>query len=258
MRIPAVIIIAFLACSPLIAHSGATAEPPAETAVPAAADSDSSSALAGAWEWFDKGGPIMYPIALISLVGLAFVIERIVALRRNHLVPKDLQNLLEERIRAGDIGGAVEVCDQVPSSLGRVMRSALERRAGTIEEMERAAEATGSRELWRMQRNIRPVGVVGNIAPLLGLLGTVFGMIGAFQTLSEGQAVGNPSAFAHDIYMALLTTFFGLSIAIPMVICFHWLRGKAETRISEIEEITGDLLLRIHHPEPTPDREEDA
>ncbi|MFO7900219.1 MAG: MotA/TolQ/ExbB proton channel family protein [Planctomycetota bacterium] len=232
--------------------------PPAEPGNSETADeeSESSSIFVSAWDWFEKGGPIMYPIALVSLIGLAFVIERAVALRRKNVIPEDVRQLLDERIAERDVDGAVTLCDERPCSLGRVVRPALERHAGTVQEMERAAEGAGARELWQMRRNVRPIGVVGTISPLLGLLGTVFGMIGAFQTLSERQAMGNPSIFASDIYQALLTTFFGLSIAIPMVVCFHWLHGKAEAIISEIEEITSDLLLRLQHAEDPPDPEE--
>ncbi|MFW6159460.1 MAG: MotA/TolQ/ExbB proton channel family protein [Planctomycetota bacterium] len=235
------------------ASAPAQPEPTADTEDDEDAD---ASIFASAWDWFEKGGPIMYPIALVSLIGLAFVIERAFALRRKNVIPEDVRQLLDERISERDVDGAVALCDDRPCSLGRVVRPALERHAGTVQEMERAAEGAGARELWQMRRNVRPIGVVGTISPLLGLLGTVFGMIGAFQTLSERQTMGNPSIFASDIYQALLTTFFGLSIAIPMVVCFHWLHGKAEAIISEIEEITSDLLLRLQQREETPDPEE--
>ena len=130
-------------------------------------------------------------------------------------------------------------------SLARVMKPALLRRSGTIQEMEKAAEDAGVRESWLMRRNVRPVGIVASVSPLLGLLGTISGMIGAFKTMGSGDTMGNPSAFASDIHEALFTTFFGLSVAIPMLLCFHWLEGKGEALIAEIEEVATDLLLRL-------------
>jgi len=206
-----------------------------------------SHLMTGALEWFEKGGPIMYPIALASLVGLAFVIERSVALRRKSAIPQKLREDLTRRLDALDVAGAVAECEARPCSLARIVRAALLRQSGTIQEMEKGAEDAGVREIWQLRRNVRPVGIVASLAPLLGLLGTISGMIGAFETMSVGATMGNPGAFAGAIREALFTTFFGLSVAIPMLPCYHWLNGKAEAVISEIEEITGDLLLRLRH-----------
>ena len=221
------------------------ADSPGPTSPPAAAEEDEGSLFEGAWDWFEKGGPIMYPIALTSLVGLAFVIERATALRKKNTIPEDLKQELIRRIDALDVTGAMALCDERPCSLARVVRPALLRRSGNIQEMEKAAEDAGIHELWQLRRNVRPINVVASLSPLLGLLGTISGMIGAFKTMSTGDTMGNPAAFAGAIHEALFTTFFGLSIAIPMVPCYHWLHGKAEALIAEIEETTGDLLLQL-------------
>jgi len=228
----------YLVASSLSAFAVEATSPPSETA-------DEPSLLGSAWGWFDKGGPIMYPIAFTSLVGLAFVIERLVALRRKNALPEDLRHELRRRLDELDVAGAIAVCEETPCSLARVVRPALLRRSGSIQEMEKAAEDAGVRELWQLRRNVRPINIVAGLSPLLGLLGTISGMIGAFKTMSSGGAMGNPSAFAADIHEALFTTFFGLSVAIAMVPCYHWLHGKTETLIAEIEDITGDLLLRL-------------
>jgi len=199
-----------------------------------------------ALDWFRKGGPIMYPIALTSLVGLAFVIERAAALRKKHSFPESLREELVQRLDELDTAGAMAACEKIPCSLGRVLHAALLRRSGTLQEMEKAAEDSGVRELWQLRRNVRPIGIVASVSPLLGLLGTISGMIGAFKTMGSGDTMGNPSAFAADIHEALFTTFFGLSVAIPMLLCYHWLHGKAETNISEVEETAGNLLLSLH------------
>ncbi len=222
----------------LSAFAVESTSPPSET-------TGEPSVLGRAWNWFDKGGPIMYPIALTSLVGLAFVIERAAALRRKNTLPDALTNELRRRLDELDVAGAIALCEEHHCSLARVVKPALLRRSGTIQEMEKAAEDAGIHELWQLRRNVRPISIVAALSPLLGLLGTISGMIGAFKTMSSGGAMGNPTAFAADIHEALFTTFFGLSIAIPMVPCYHWLHGKAEALIAEVEEVTGDLLLRL-------------
>jgi biopolymer transport protein ExbB len=216
----------------------------AEATTPPGAE-EAPGLLSDAFAWFVKGGPVMVPIALTSLVGLAFIIERAVALRRATVIPADLQKTLSERIDALDVSGALEACEASDSSLARVVKAALLRRSGSLQEMEKAGEDAGIHELWLLRRNIRPINVVASLSPLLGLLGTISGMIGAFETMSTGDTMGNPGAFAGDIREALFTTFFGLSVAIPMVPCFHWLYGKAQALVAEINETTGDLLLRL-------------
>jgi biopolymer transport protein ExbB len=215
----------------------------AETTLPAGAE-PALSLFAGAWDWFVKGGPVMYPIALTSVIGLAFVIERTLAFRRESAIPGGLKVELQDRLDARDLDAAMRLCEERPCSLSRVVRSALQRAAGDLHEMEKAAEDAGVRELWLLRRNVRPIGVVASVSPLLGLLGTVLGLIGAFVTMSQSATV-DAKAFAGDIYEAVLTTFFGLTVAIPMLVCYHWLHGKAEALIVEIEETVTDLLLRL-------------
>ena len=236
---------AWAAPASLAQAAGPTSAPSATT--------EPAGLFSRAFDWFEKGGPIMYPIALMSLVGLAFVIERAAALSAKKIAPQDFRKETARRLDELDVAGAIAECEKRPCSFSRIVLAALRRSRGAalhqsadMQEMERAAEDAGIRELWQLRSNFRPIGIVAQISPLLGLLGTISGMIGAFKTMGvEGGTMGNPSAFAADIHEALFTTFFGLSVAIPMLLCFHWLHGKAEAMISEIEQETGDLLLRL-------------
>jgi biopolymer transport protein ExbB len=96
-----------------------------------------------------------------------------------------------------------------------------------------------------MQRNVRVLGIVANLAPLLGLLGTVLGMIEAFDRVAEVGALGKQTELAGGIAEALLTTAFGLLVAIPSVLLYHYLKGKAESLVREMEETAGDFALRV-------------
>jgi biopolymer transport protein ExbB len=187
----------------------------------------------------------MYPIALTALVGVAFIIERAASIRRAIAMPAGFREALLERIGSRDFDGAIALCERQPCSLGRVVRAALLRRFGTVQQMEKAAEDAGVHELWLLRRNVRPISVVAAIAPLLGLLGTVSGMIGAFETMSAKSTMGDPGAFAGAIREALFTTFFGLSVAIPMIPFYHWLHGKAQALVADIADITAGVLLEL-------------
>jgi biopolymer transport protein ExbB len=247
-----------IALAPLGLTLAADADATTTTTSPpgAAAADDSPSLLGGAWTWFARGGPIMYPIAFTSLIGLAFIIERAVAIRHKTAIPEASKQELTQYLDRREVATAIDFCNEQASPFARVVKAALLRAGRGVREMERAAEDAGTHELWLLRRNVRPIGIVASISPLLGLLGTVLGLIGAFMTMSRTPDV-NPSAFAGDIYQALLTTFFGLTVAIPMVVCYHWLHGKAEAVLSEIEETVTDMLLRMHD-EDTPDRDDPA
>lgn len=226
------------------------------SAAPASAPAKAAGAwgiIRGAWNWFIEGGAFMWPIAICSVVGVGFIIERAVALRRSRVIPDGLKEALERRLDELDVAGAIADCDAKPSPFARVVQAALRRDWASIQEMEKAAEDSGIREFWHMRRNMQPIGTVATVAPLLGLLGTVSGLITAFDTMSRGETMGNPSAFAGAIHEALYTTYLGLCVAIPVLLCFYWLRARAEGLISEVELTTSDLLIRLRNGRAQPD-----
>lgn len=240
--LPALLLLALLAALPARAGE-ATPPPPAAAPTAAAPHSADPSPAAGTGrvlEFFRRGGRIMWALLATSLVGLTFVLERLIGLRRSAHIPAGLVDEVEETLKTTGTQAARERLAKQPGALGTVLHGVLARRGATRSELERVVEDDAGRVLWDLRRNVRPVGIVASVAPLLGLLGTVIGMITAFQQAAT-KGLENPAHFAEGIYQALYTTAFGLTIAIPFLILYHYLRGKADVIMREVE----DLAIRF-------------
>jgi biopolymer transport protein ExbB len=217
---------------------------PAETAAaPAAADAPETLL-----EYFLAGGPLMWVILACSVVGLAFVIERCVNLRRSKNLDDATYRRIMELVEQQDAQMARAHARENPGPMSRVLASVLSCARSPRAEMETMLEDAGARELWQLRRNSKPLGIIASVAPLLGLLGTVLGIIRAFRdvAMQEG-AIGNPKMLANGIYEALITTAAGLTVAIPMLLFYHYFRGKAEDLVREIEEKSLQLIAHIMH-----------
>jgi len=191
--------------------------------------------LLAAYHEFCRGGTVMWVILGASVIGLTFVLERLVGLRRSvHVVPRLVEDVLIKTRREGVDAGRLLLQGQA-AALARVIDAILMRKGANRPEMERVLDDEAGRVLWDMRLNLRPIGIVATIAPLLGLLGTVQGLIMAFATAAE-KGMDDPRNFAEGIYVALYTTAFGLAVAIPFIIFYHYLRGKADVIMREVED----------------------
>jgi biopolymer transport protein ExbB len=209
----------------------------------------------GVWGWFKKGGPLMYPIALCSLLSLAVILERIIALQRRKVIPPQVFKELQNCWKRGEIHAILPLCEQSESSLTRILAAGFRRIDLGLLETERAIEAAGQHEVSLLTANLRMLGAVGVITPMLGLLGTVTGMIKAFENIAQSGA-GNPNLVASGIAEALTTTAAGLIVAIPSLAAYHFFRGRIDRLIYELEEIATTLLAGLHEKEPPSANEE--
>jgi len=199
------------------------------------------------WAVFIKGGWCMWPILGCSIIGLAFYFERAVELRRKKHAPpgfeKDVVHLVDSR----GVDAGLARCLDKQSSLSRILYAALLRYGSSRQEMESAVQDEGSRLLYDLRRNCRVIGLMSSTAPLWGLLGTVLGLIQAFDevAVSGGQAMGRTEQLAEGVGVALLTTAFGLIVAIPLTLFFSQVKGKADDLVREIEERAVDAIVTL-------------
>lgn len=184
---------------------------------------------------FQRGGKVMWAILLASIIGCAFTAERLLSIRRGAQIPKRLLADLREAMVAGGVPAGRKVVEGDTSAMGRVMYALLSRSGATRRELENTVDDEGSRILYDLRANLRPIGIVASISPLLGLLGTVFGLIAAFRSAAE-LGMDDPRNFAAGIYEALYTTAFGLVVAIPLLIFYHMLRNHADAIMREVEQ----------------------
>ncbi|MDA1000433.1 MAG: MotA/TolQ/ExbB proton channel family protein, partial [bacterium] len=193
------------------------------------------------WELAKRGGYTMIPIGLCSVVAIAVTLERIFSLRRKKVLPPQLVHALENYWRRGDFDEAIRVCERFDVPFARILRAGLVRRHLGISEMERAMVGAGQHESTVISRNLRSLGVIANLAPMLGLFGTVVGMIRAFDVISR-FGTGNPSLVAEGISEALLTTAAGLLVGIPSLAAYHFFLARGNRFLFEIESIALELL----------------
>jgi biopolymer transport protein ExbB len=192
-------------------------------------------------QWFVRGGLVMYPILACSIIGLAVFLERLAFLRRKHLLPERFVRGVTRAWQRGEFELAWRLCQQQDVPLARILRAGLLKVKAGPQEVERAIEATGSHEAGVLEANLRFLGAISNIAPMLGFLGTVTGLITAFNVIAL-QGTGDPKLLADGVSEALITTEFGLFVGIPALGAYHYLRGKVERLLHEMEAVTLELL----------------
>jgi biopolymer transport protein ExbB len=182
-----------------------------------------------------KGGVVMYPIILCSIIALAVFLERLWMLRRKRILPSEFISNIEEHVKNNKISEAIFLCDENNSSIAKIFLSGLKNAGRGMWLVKEAIEERGGREGSILEKRVGILSTIANLTPLLGLLGTVSGMIKTFKVISL-QGGGNPALLSGGIAEALITTATGLSVAIPTLVCYRILKDKAESLIFEMEE----------------------
>lgn len=183
------------------------------------------------------GGPVMIPIALCSVIALAAFLERLLALQRERVAPRGFVKKVTEKLQAGDFEEALQMCASRNASIARILAVAIQVRGQPRERIKERVEEVGRREAADMERFIPVVGIVASISPLLGLLGTVGGMIVTFAAIQD-QGLGDVDKLAGGISQALITTFAGLSVGIPALVANRFLLGRVDRLLIDLEEQT--------------------
>ena len=200
-----------------------------------------------------KGGPLMIAIGIASLLTVAVVVERLLALRRSRVMPVALVRGLAGATTDGeqfDPRKAYRLCQTHPSSLANVVKAMLLKVGRPHPEVERAAQEAVQREVDTVYRNVRWLNLVAAVTPLIGLLGTVWGMIRAFFDTTQLQAGQNKADFlASGIYVALVTTLGGLAVAIPAAIFAHYFEGRIQSIFQRVDELMFHLFPNVERYE---------
>lgn len=195
------------------------------------------------WQIVRASGVIGLLIFFISVAGLALVIEHALTIRRAVLIPEDFLRQTEEAMRSGQAGRLAQSPLCRTSTLGRVVGAGLAEMELGWPAVEKAMEEALAEESARLYRKVEYLSVIGNLAPMLGLLGTVVGMIVAFRQVAETQGAARAADLAEGIYLALVTTVEGLLVAIPALAAFAFFRNKVDALIAEVA-LTSEKLLR--------------
>lgn len=202
-----------------------------------------------------KGGVTMHFILACSILSLAIILERAVNLRKGKIISAAFIEESKKHWYRRDIERAIQVCKEHSLSLSRVLRAGLLRFDDGIDAMEKAIEGAGQHEAAVLRKNLMLLGFVANIAPMLGLFGTVLGLTRSFDAIAQHGLAGNPGAVAAGVAEALITTVFGLTVGIPTLAAYYYFKRKVELRVLEMEEISlaliEDLVYEGHGAQPS-------
>ncbi len=188
-------------------------------------------------EFLMQGGPIMIPIGICSVIGLASFLERAWALRRERVVPRGFCVELVELLRQERWQDAATLCKKRDVPIARIVEVALAARGEPRSSLRDRVEEIGRREAMELERWLWILGTVASVGPLLGLLGTVAGMIQTFRTI-EGGGIGQMQQMAGGIGVALITTLGGLVVAIPAVVGHRFLVSRVDDLTVDLEEVS--------------------
>lgn len=202
------------------------------------------------------GGWVMLPIILLSFFTIYLFVERLMTLRR----AKDDRAMIMDRVRdyvqAGDIHGAMAFCESREKPLTRILIHGLERLGRPIAEIQDAVHAAGKYEAFELEKRTDLLASFAGIAPMLGFLGTVTGMIDAFQEIQRLQGNVNPSVLAGGIWEALLTTAAGLVVGIMAFFFYNFLLNRINRRVNALERAATEFIDLLQEPAPPPPRYE--
>lgn len=200
--------------------------------------------MSEAIEFIQKGGIVMVPLLICSILALTIVIEKIINLRpKKVLIPEILTVLKTVKVKS-DTEIAIQLCKQYKGPLVNIILTCLENLYLPKDDLKELLNDQGRHEVRTLERGLVLLETVAGIAPLLGLLGTVTGMIKVFTVISQ-QGVGQANALAGGISEALITTVAGLSIGIPSLVCYNYFTSRAENLIMDIEKHTANFLYRM-------------
>lgn len=187
------------------------------------------------FELVTAGGWLMIPILACSVIAMAIVIERLWMLRTSRVVPSDLVAQVWSASRQRQLNNTQIATISKSSPLGRIVAAGLINRSYSRDVMKEAIEDVGRQVVHELERYLNTLGTIASITPLLGLLGTVIGMIKVFSAITV-VGVGNPSVLAGGISVALITTAAGLSVAIPSLMFHRYLTGRVGMLVVRMEE----------------------
>ena len=196
------------------------------------------------WALFEKGGPTMYPLAIMSVLTLAVLIEKLFSLRTSKVIQSEIVSCIESIRTPADIPLAIKICERYDTPFANIIRAGLVESGKPIRAVRQEMEDTGRREVKRLERYMVVLETAAASGPLLGLLGTVIGMIQVFSVISV-SGVGQAGMLSGGIAQALIATVLGLIIAVPALILYNFLDARIEGLVLRIDGYSHHLMKRL-------------
>lgn len=197
------------------------------------------------WGLIVKGGPLMFLILICSVIAVAVFVERLWNLRKAEINTEEFMEDIAETLKRNKILDAIDKCNAMPGPIAHILKAGILKHDRSRAEIRESIEDAGLHEVPRLEKNLGALATIAHISPLLGLLGTVTGMVRAFQVIEQKSVAlipVNPGDLAGGIWEALITTVAGLAVAIPAYVAYNFLVSKVDGFVLEMEKSATDLL----------------
>ncbi|MFH0790447.1 MAG: MotA/TolQ/ExbB proton channel family protein [Candidatus Omnitrophota bacterium] len=197
------------------------------------------------WQVFLAGGPVMWPILLCSIFALALILEKFWYMQKIRIDMQDFLNKILDKMKHHQVKEALEICDRIKSPISNILKAGILKYDRPRAQIKEAIEDASLHEIPKLEKNLTALATIAHISPLLGLLGTVTGMVRCFQTI-QAKATSfhpvSPGDLAGGIWEALLTTVAGLIVAIPAFVVYNYLVSRINNFILEMEKAATELV----------------
>ncbi len=196
------------------------------------------------------GGWVLIPIFLLSILAIYVFVERMITTQKAAADPEAVTRTIRDYVQAGDVRGAIAYCESQQTPISRILKQGLERLGRPITEIQDAVQAAGKHEAFALEKRTDLLASTAGIAPMLGFLGTVTGMIRAFQEIQNLQGNVNPSVLAGGIWEALITTAVGLAVGIVALLFYNYLVTRISRLVNDMERSATNFIDLLQEPVP--------
>jgi biopolymer transport protein ExbB len=194
------------------------------------------------------GGPVMIPIALLSVLAIYLFIERLLVINKANQDPDPFMNRVKDLVLRGDINGARMLCSQTDTPVARMIEKGISRIGSPLKTIEASIENIGKIEIFKLEKNLSTLATIAGATPMIGFLGTVIGMVRAFIAISQEEGSVSPKLLSSGIYTAMMTTVAGLMVGIVAYLAYNYLITRVQKVIHKMEYTSVDFIDLLQEP----------
>ncbi len=198
-----------------------------------------------------KGGPLMWVIALLGVIALIIFMERLLLYHRSQIHALDFAGGVRNALRRGNVPEAVAICDETAGPVARVVKTIVTLHHLPVAEIREAAQDTARSEVARLEKRLVVLATIAQVAPLIGFLGTVMGMIQMFREIQD-KVLPSPGQLAGGVWVALLTTAAGLAVAVPAYVGYNYLVSRVQQLVLDMEKAANEIVNHLTRCDETP------
>ena len=194
-----------------------------------------------------KGGPIMYPLALLLLISIYILVERLLVLGKASKTKKELLQSIKEMINTGNLSNAISMCKNINTPESTMLEQGISRIGQPITEIRTAMDKSGANEISKLEKNLNVLNIIGRIAPMFGFIGTIIGVITIFYDISLAKTV-EIEVISKGLYQKMVTSAGGLVVGVIAFVCYHWLNSRIDKLANRMEDTQIKFLDILNEP----------